>query len=188
MQRGGGAGGRGALAALRAALLPALLAGCSALPTIEDVVPPPPPDPAAVAEEAGVVARALAGAAGVCLGALAAGETLSAHVARRGPQALGVRPAPAGLTGWVVATSRRANLYEGDGGCRIEPVGAAPEGTTARLLPMLDDRLAARGIALERTQELPGGLVARRYGAPLALTLATEGQDGRPVLLIVAAP
>ena len=151
-------------------------------------MPPPPPDPAAVAEEATVVARALAGAAGVCLDALAAGETLSSHVARLGPQATGVRPAPVGRTGWVVATSRRANLYEGDGGCRIEPVGAAPDGTTARLLALLDDRLAARSIALARTQTLPGGLVARRYGEPLALTLATEGQDGRPVLLIVAAP
>ena len=167
-------------------LLGAALTGCSALPNLDDVVPPPAPDPEAVAAEADAVARALSGAVGVCLDADEAGGDLSAYVAAAGdPRSLGVRPAPAPLRGWVVR-SGRANLYEEQGRCRVEPVGAVPPGTVDRLRAAL----AARPLTETEPPRAVEGTFSRWYtadGAVRVVLIAPEkgSEDGLGEIVLI---
>lgn len=159
---------------LGAALL--WLGGCSALPSLEDVVPPPPPDAAAIAAERDAFAAALAGGAAACLDARDAGRTLADHVEAAGnPRRIGLRPAPAPLRGWVVR-SGRANLYEDQGRCYVEPVGAPPMGTVAALRAALTTRTDH---ALTETEppRVVEGTFSRWY---------TEGGQVRAVLIAPA--
>ena len=155
------------------------LAGCAALPSLDDVVPSPPPDPEAVRAEAEALSRALAGAVSVCLDAREAGLDLSGHVAAAGdPRRLGVRPAPAPLRGWVVR-SGRANLYEEAGRCYAEPVGAVPPGTVGALRAALTSR-ADHPLAETEPPRAVEGTLSRWYtdetGVRVVL-IAPEGGD-----------